>query len=267
MPLHVLEKYADAYTPEKYREPVTSMIVAPIEGNYTNSYDLFLAQLPVPQHTDLPGTPTERAVFALLHEGMHGVGAGEKAAEKGAAAIHKRAFNNNAYLKREADIRAVRNFMDSGYMTLTDRGTREDARIYTWSMCEALDDIVRTPQAQLLEMDEAQIKNLRFDGTDPNWVHASNISFVLQYRASEYFALKSAAEKEMTKGSLQHEGDRRVCERFLVAWKRLHIGGAAYTNTNDPYDITPGVDMKAPRLPWFNSPVIARVFGFEADKI
>ncbi len=197
----------------------------------------------------------------MLHEGIHGTGAAEKSTEKGAAIIHKRAFNNNAFLKRQADIRAIDAVLNFDLSLLDVSGGIMDAgKRYPWSMSEALDEVMRTPRTQLLEMDETQIKDLRFENDNPNYQAACNIGFILRAHGREYHRLRWLTERAMNRGIVTEEADLKVAQRFLLAWKRLNTGGAAYTNSTDPYDIPPGVEPEKPSLPWRGKAFLADIF-------
>lgn len=199
----------------------------------------------------LPGSPEEEHLFIIFHELAHGTGAAEPQADKMAATLFKCVAGNNAYLKMKSDWRLLKTIFnyDSFFAS-----SHDPLKRYPVSMSQGLDDVVGLSQATINQMTDDDIKAIRFENPAPRLRETCNFGGAFKNKDYDIFCepdLPKIARMANRLGASRKNAklfDMELPRRFALACKRIHIGGAAYTNSEDPYDIAPEVLEEVDRM-------------------
>lgn len=236
--------------------PNANVIIMSHPETYTPEHNGFLAHIHFHDGKgNFPGRPEDHFLMTLFHEAAHGLGADELQSEMIAAQEHKKSFGNNALLKFHSDVRAVSHMLNSGYVSISDEGILDIGKLYPWDIVTEIDKVIETPQ-NTIDLTHRQAVLTYQHGSSARKHHpAGDVGFLLSSRLNDFDSSVQETHKMMRERAKHKDPSQRlrpeheeVANRFILACKRLSIGAAAYTNSDNPFDIAPEAEEQTRRL-------------------
>ena len=222
---------------DKYQEASSGLVFTFSQSVSGKDYGESMLSLVEGELPEMPGSDEEWQHLLLWHEFAHTSGAAEPQADKIAAIVSRKAFDNSDLVRALADQRMVK--------AVLNHHSDIDISYYGLPLVEGLDEVADMPKEQIDGVGDIELKDIRFEVHDYKSTKMRAFGESLANEFPAEFDTIRQKKKPITMGVLSAFGEKAewlagnselendpdchdIAGRFVTAIDRLSVGVRAY---------------------------------------